>query len=230
MGGHLVVVKNIKKILRYGAAWFAACILFIVIEIPSMAETLWPGESVHSFSLGRHWLLFILATAVIGVIAFAFARHVSDDETPWRSRISGDHWRFAALMLVLGFAGQTLLSFLAGPDHSGDDILLAMRSSLAPITVLALVVVSPFLEEILFQMIIQNGLLVKLGGIGSVFVTALLFTFVHGYGFSLATAALFCSVLSYGTTYYVTKDLRLAILVHGLSNLLSLVVNMLGIA
>lgn len=118
---------------------------------------------------------------------------------------------------------QYIVSYMAQQNTSDPDILKALYSNLAPITLITLLVLSPILEEYLFQGILQAGILKNLPPIFSVVLTAAIFAIIHGFGFNVGTLALFASGLAYAIVFWYTKDLKMSILCHGLSNLIVVV-------
>ncbi|WP_419154711.1 lysostaphin resistance A-like protein [Weissella bombi] len=112
---------------------------------------------------------------------------------------------------------------MAQQNTSDPDILKALYSNLALITLITLLVLSPILEEFLFQGILQAEILENLPPIFSVVLTAAIFAIIHGFGFNVGTLALFVSGLAYAIVFWYTKDLKMTILCHGLSNLIVVV-------
>lgn len=79
------------------------------------------------------------------------------------------------------------------------------------------------MEELLFQGIIQGGILKSFNVYINVFITTLLFLFAHGFaifsfnGFSLVISLL---RLSFGLIYLNTKDMNMSCFGHMINNLL----------
>lgn len=85
--------------------------------------------------------------------------------------------------------------------------------------------ISPFLEVVLWQGILQGGILKDLSPSFSIIITSVLFAFAHGYSFNYCTLELLCSGIAYSFLYYVTDDLGSVVFCHGLSNFIVYLIN-----
>ena len=108
-----------------------------------------------------------------------------------------------------------------GPSYDFSDKLLHVHSTLIIFLILHLVIVGPILEELLFQGIIQGGILKSLNMYINVFITTLLFLFAHGFSiFSFNGLSLFIPLLSFGLIYLKTKDIKMSCFGHMINSLL----------
>ncbi|MBX3436327.1 MAG: CPBP family intramembrane metalloprotease [Planctomycetaceae bacterium] len=91
--------------------------------------------------------------------------------------------------------------------------------------VVAAVVVAPIQEELLFRVMLQDGLARSLGGRRAILLVAVLFCAVHGFPDSLA---LFPLALILGYVYEQRQNVLAVIVTHALFNLTNLVILLLG--
>ena len=90
------------------------------------------------------------------------------------------------------------------------------------ILVCTVVIISPLLEELIYQGMLQGGLFKHLNPIINIFLVSVIFALVHGYSISWASLALFFSTLAYSITYYVTMDIKMAVLCHSIANFIAI--------
>ncbi|OAD64062.1 hypothetical protein A7K95_06825 [Pediococcus parvulus] len=194
-------------------------VLFIIIQIPTLAESFWPNESVHDFSFIGHLILLLVSSAISFGLVFYLYQKVNGSAI-LKKPATFKNVGLAILLAGLSQVGQSFFSIWSDDSAANSDLTWVLRSSLSPILLVTLILVSPILEEILFQGILQGGILKGLSPIIQITLTAVVFAFMHGYSFSFGTLELVCSGIAYASVYYVTKDLKMAILCHSFSNII----------
>lgn len=130
-------------------------------------------------------------------------------------------------MVILGVLVQSAIQYLLEPyvGTNGKIFTETLGTPLALIEIVTLCLISPVLEEMLFQGAIQKGLLKKINPYVSTLLTAIIFCFSHGYGISLSTLSLFAPCLAFGIIYQFTDDIKMPILCHSMSNFIALIYN-----
>lgn len=213
-------MSSFNKICKLGmqAALFA--LLFLVVQIPTLSELAWPNEG-NKINIMGHAILLLVSFAIIFPLVTWFSRFVNN-KLNFFMPISIKGLSIASLAAVLSQLIQSLISHFVASDN--EDIITAFHSPLRLILMITLFLVSPILEEILFQGALQGGILRRLPPIASIMLTALIFSFAHGYGFSMQTVELLVSGLGYAIVYQQTNDIKMAILSHGLANIIVMLV------
>lgn len=192
-------------------------ILVFLIQIPTLGEVLWRSETKNSVNYLNHFLV-TFGTFFILLIVLMFIYHSLSGDV-----IDFGHWSLknVCIAVVGAFVSQGIqyvLSSIAHQSTTDPATYTALHSNIWSITVIALLLISPILEEILFQGILQNGILKNTSPIIAIILTAFIFAIIHGFGFNMGTIALFVSGLAYALVFYYTNDLKMAILCHGISN------------
>ncbi len=209
-----------KKILNFALDAILFVILFVLIQVPTLAEVPFPSETMRNFQLYQHILLLVISVPILFFALYWYSAHLSN-RLDFRKRITVKN----LLIMVLGVVGQHiiqhLLQPLAGSDPDAALFHATLHTSLASIEIITLCIVSPLLEEMLFQGAIQKGALKNINSVLAIVITAIFFVFCHGYGFSWTSLSLLAPALAYAITYQLTGDIKMAVFCHGLSNLVA---------
>ena len=90
-------------------------------------------------------------------------------------------------------------------------------------------VAQPVFEEFLFRGVLFRGLLNKLGGLLTVFITSVLFVLPHiQYDFNILALILFPNALILGFSRLKTRSLTVPIILHCANNILTLIIGILN--
>lgn len=209
-----------KKVLNFilDAVLFVA--LFVGMQIPTLAEVAYPWETIHQFKLYQHILLLLISVPILFFLLYWYSAHVHN-KLDFKKKITLKN----LLIMALGVLGQDviqkLLQPLAGSDPDAGLFHATLHTTLAPIELINLCLLSPILEEMLFQGAFQKGILKKMKPVLAIVITAVFFAFCHGNGLSWITVSLLAPAFAYAITYQLTGDIKMAILCHGLSNLIA---------
>ena len=196
-------------------------VCFFIAQAPVSAEIPnFKGDTLAHVDLFKHSLALLGTTIFAFAVLYSFYKWINDD-----FRLAKDKagMKRGVLITFLTFAPVYVLAdIITYFGHITDaDLQFEYSSNLFPIFVICFVVVSPIMEELLFQGIIQGGLLKKLNPYVAIIITSGLFSLAHGNNDNLLKClVLFILCLSYAYIYYKTKDIRFAILGHSLNNLL----------
>ena len=215
--------RVIKKIFKQIVNIIMLLALFIVIQIPAMAEVFWMGEDTRSVNIMLHSIFVVVTTGIIGWLCIKMFKYFNGNTL--NRRVTK---KDVLIMLLFSIGSQVIQSVLTINDGSqvDTDILHAIHSPLVPVTIVSVVIISPFLEELLFQGMLQSGVLKEFSATFRVIITAVIFAFLHGYSLSLDTLALFFSGLAYALVFEVTSDIKMAIGTHAISNLIVLMLDL----
>lgn len=157
---------------------------------------------------------------MIGWIAFALVRHQIDLRVPLRWPRLGVYWLIVAGMFVVQLLfsmgtiiiTQLLLPWLSeGQEGIGEGNLL--------LALIALVLLPPFVEEVLFRFILLERFAVKWSIRVSIIVSAVAFGILHADPVGAGSFGVITALL-----YLRTGSLWPGILVHAANNLLAVVV------
>lgn len=212
-------MTSVKNTAKYILVVFIMLVLYVIIQVPPLSEVLWDNETTANVAIIKHTLLFLIASIVSLALTLKFYQSTNGTAI-WRIPISLRGLLIACVSAIGSQFIQYLLTVTSRSDGSDASIVQAMHSPLAFITIATVVIISPILEELLFQGVLQGYLLASFRPWISIVITSIIFTFAHGYGFSIGTLALFFSGLAYALVYHATKDIKIAILTHALSNLI----------
>lgn len=221
-------MSTIKTIFKYIVELVIASIFFILIQVPTAAEMprTWSNESAKNPNMLAHILLLVISTIFIFTLLYIFSKFVGN-KLDFKKRISVKGILIACAGTVISQFIQWLLSCLSKTASGDSDIINSLHTPLWWILLIELFLISPILEEMLFQGILQKGIFQSFNPIVSIIFTSLLFALGHGYSLSIGTLALFASGLAYAIVYQETGDIKMAILAHGLSNVIVVILDLL---
>jgi uncharacterized protein len=137
-------------------------------------------------------------------------------------------WGFAASVLPVMFV-LVLTAALRTPDNQHPFLKLLQRDSsvvgVAAWLMVSAVVVAPFKEELLFRVMLQDGLARRIGSTPAIGITAVLFCMVHGFPDALALLPL---ALILGYVYDRRQSVLSVVLIHALFNLTNILILLLN--
>ncbi|MDO7806540.1 type II CAAX endopeptidase family protein [Lactiplantibacillus pentosus] len=218
-------MQIIKNLVRIVLIIILFLVTFVVIQLPTLSEAFWPNETSKNLNITTHVLVFVSMTAIaMSVVIFLYNR--TNAQKLFGQPIT---LKNLCIMLLFAFGSQCIQYLISLGKSSGSDssIISAVKSPLCLITITTLIIVSPLLEEILFQGVLQGGLLNKVPSIMAIFITAVVFAFFHGYSISISTLELFVSGISYALVYFLTEDIKMSFMAHSISNCIVLLLDIL---
>ncbi|TLQ04393.1 CPBP family intramembrane metalloprotease [Pediococcus stilesii] len=214
----------LKSILKQTINISMMAILFVIIQIPTMAESFWDGESLRHVNIILHTVFLVGTTILVGY--FDVRMFKKFDGNNFGQRITKKN----VLMTLMLTVGSQVLQFIVtwGVSSRDDaDILYVLHSPLMIIVIVTLVIISSVLEELLFQGALQNGVLKRWPSLVKLTITAIIFAFLHGNGLSIGTLALFFSGLAFALILEITHDIKMSIFAHATSNVIVLVIDLI---
>lgn len=128
----------------------------------------------------------------------------------------------ALLAFILLIAYMIFAGFFGSPTSSASMLLREVRFS-GFLQKLILFMAMGFGEEVVFRAYIQTRLVSRIGVIGGVLGTALVFTLLHQLSYQLSPITILSGVLLWtilGAMYYLSKSLYLVGMFHGIMNTL----------
>jgi uncharacterized protein len=130
---------------------------------------------------------------------------------------------FGPVFLVL------LATYALRTEENQHPYLKLLREDPSPLTfgwlVVAAVVITPVKEELLFRVMLQDGLARRIGAAPAIGIVAVLFCYVHGFPDSLALVPL---ALILGYVYHQRQGAVAVIVTHALFNLANIAILVLG--
>lgn len=178
----------------------------------------------------------VLMTVMIAdIIVFVYGKRragISIKELLKKQSIGGHtiRWVFA-LFIGWWLTNISLMSLAVNYSKTlsdaSDDLTKTMTSLAGSVFgVLYIVLIGPFLEELIFRGIIVKGMIPRYGAKKAIFVSALLFGIAH---FSpVQSIAAFGTGIILGIIYLKTGSLRICILIHILNNVTATIAGNLG--
>lgn len=216
---------TVKLLLLFG--FF--CLITIFIEIPSYVL----GE----YQLNDYWtvglMLIYFLSMLLTYMCFnrAFQKYpLCSDLDKSSSKINMKFLLSVAIFAVIRLSWLFIYGWLfeklglSLPDN--EVALVEAEDKLRTLTDFAAIVQAPIFEELLFRKTLMHLFFDKTKGLAGevifVLISAFAFAFVHDSSFGPNFfLAYFASGFIYATAYRVTKDIRVPILVHMLSNLIT---------
>lgn len=170
-------------------------------------------------------LIFYIVLGAVGFLVFwaDFTKGFS----LWKTHsINNCIWLVATLLggILLQQIAAIPAYLLGSEDLGGNTEAILKLSKVFPIPfiVLALGVLGPITEEIIYRIILIGKVSQKLSGILCVILSSLIFMLIHVQAFSAEGFAnvlpIFTTGLSYAIAYYKTKNITIPIIIHVLSN------------
>jgi membrane protease YdiL (CAAX protease family) len=131
----------------------------------------------------------------------------------------------AFVLLIVAFEAVAVIFGMDDGSAATDDTYRAARlSGVLPMLWLEVVVVAPLSEELFFRGFLHRGWAAsRLGVVGTVFLTAVLWALLHQQYNWLGIAVIFCMGLTLGWLRQRTGSLVLTMVLHALNNLFSMV-------
>ncbi|WP_242450191.1 CPBP family intramembrane glutamic endopeptidase [Lactobacillus sp. LL6] len=129
---------------------------------------------------------------------------------------------FVALVTGILSFGVGLLAILPTTSNSTHPNIFTatLKTNLGFLIVISSIIIGPILEELLFQGAIQKGFFKKLNPWFSIVLTAVIFAACHNIAWNLKFLSKVIAGVLYGYTYQKTNDIKMAVLSHGINNLI----------
>jgi membrane protease YdiL (CAAX protease family) len=209
----------ILYLLKAAAYFFWFLVTFLLMQVPTLAERLNEHETRNNVNILHHVLVLIIGCLVGFVAVYIFYKKING--TP----ILSVKLRVRNLLVSLGITMisvfiQALIGNIVNVGNTDSDLIRLLHTQLATIVFFTLVISSPILETLLFQGGLQGGIFKKMNPWVAIVLTSLIFAFAHGEIFSWATVQLLVGGLGSSLIYLITKDIKMSILSHSLTNLI----------
>jgi len=174
--------------------------------------------------------LLIASCVMLGLMWLHIRKHDRASRiglTRWSSLDLGRTIGWSVALIGLGLAFNYLYATYAIPDIKSQEQMRKMFAAL-PDTFLnqallfvAVAVIAPILEELLFRGLLQTALIKYLPAWSAIMGAAVVFALVHGQVYAFPALVTMGTV--FGVLYYKTGSLRVTILAHALNNAAALV-------
>ncbi|HEM5070904.1 TPA: CPBP family intramembrane metalloprotease [Streptococcus suis] len=207
------MVKWIKSILQVLGLNF-------VIQAPVIAEMSWGKMDDTVVGYLIHVLCWFVLTALIFWLLGTLRKKYRDDSLQVRE------YSYVKLfgLVLLGIVAQLVVSNiflrLSGSTIDNSSMLDLFQSKYGWMALLSVNILGPIREEYLYRGVFQERIRNKAYPKNSVFVTTVIFTFVHTYDISVSFWMLFFPGLVFSWVYYKTNHLKYPILAHIASNII----------
>ena len=228
MGRKILVIIKAGRWIRNV---FIGLMLFVVVQIPTLADGYWGwwGETQSNITVWKHWVSFLALSVAVWIILFMTYRKVTSSyKLFYELKSSMIVQAIVVAVAVVSFEMLISLIFSTSAESENYEIIHLIHSPLGMLTLICSNVVSPILEELLFRGIIQGVLREALPGVLAIMLTNLLFAFGHGYQIE---SALGMFVVGCGFSWLLikTKNLSMPMLSHMTVNWLVTIINLMFI-
>ncbi|HEL1644411.1 TPA: CPBP family intramembrane metalloprotease [Streptococcus suis] len=194
--------------------------LNFVIQAPVIAEMSWGKMDDTVVGYLIHVLCWFVLTALIFWLLGTLRKKYRDDSLQVRE------YSYVKLfgLVLLGIVAQLVVSNiflrLSGSTIDNSSMLDLFQSKYGWMALLSVNILGPIREEYLYRGVFQERIRNKAYPKISVFVTTVIFTFVHTYDISVSFWMLFFPGLVFSWVYYKTNHLKYPILAHIASNII----------
>jgi hypothetical protein len=174
--------------------------------------------------------LLIASFVMLGLIWLYIGKHDRAARiglTRWSSLGLGRTIGWSIALMALGLAFNYLYATYAIPDIKSQEQMRRMFAALPntflnqALLFMAVAVIAPVLEELLFRGLLQTALIKYLPDWAAIMGAAVVFALVHGQVYAFPALVTMGAV--FGVLYYKTGSLRVTILAHALNNAAALV-------
>jgi HAD superfamily hydrolase (TIGR01509 family) len=215
---------------------FTAAVAGAFILVQSMVVVVWviisvaSGRSVAPRSLETNGLLLALAICVSAPVTIAltwlFARMRREmrvaDYLALRPVSPKAVLQWATVLLLLVVLSDVLTTWLGRPIVPEFMVQAYRTAGFVPFLGFAIIVVAPLMEEVLFRGFLFEGVLQsRLGAVGAVGLTSLVWALIHVQYDAYGIATIFVTGLLLGYVRLKTGSLYATIFLHGLMNLVA---------
>jgi hypothetical protein len=212
-----------------GVAFISAQAILLGVWV--MVATLL-SRPVHTQDLETNGLLLALACCVstpVGVgLTWLFTRMRRSmsvaDYLGYRPAPRKEVVRWTLTLLLLILLSDSLTAWMGRPIVPESMVQAYRTAGFVPLLVLAIVVLAPLMEETLFRGFLFEGILhSRLGRVGAIVLTSLLWSLTHVQYDAYGIATIFVGGLFLGYVRLRTGSLYATMFLHGLMNLVATV-------
>ena len=219
-------MKIVKTVFKYLGLVICALFSMAICQLPTLEET--PvfsvnsqaefNEAMRSVNLSRNILLFILF-AIIAFIGEWYFCKLAGNKIAFNKKVNMKGMLLAIAGGIISFIFAYIISRIV--KSNGFDIMTAtLRSKLAILLILGVVVVGPIVEELCFQGGIQKGIFKRLNPWISILLTAIIFAIFHNADLDIFFLDKVLDGIIFGYVYQKTDDIKMPILSHSILNFL----------
>ena len=204
-------------------------LLTLVIQVPFIAEMSWGNMDDTLIGYLIHVICWILLTILVFWLLDTLRKKYRDYNLEVKNYSYIKLFGLVILVIIIKIVLLNVSLRLSGSTVDNSSMLELFQSKYGWMALLSTNILSPIREEYLYRGIFQERIRNKDFPIISVFITAILFAFVHSYEISLSFwSALFPGFL-FSWIYYKTNHLKYPIVAHILSNSIVTVLNVISI-
>lgn len=221
-------MKKIYSTLKWILLIIWSFLIFAFMEVPGVEST--PLYSVknkrefylafHQVNLQHNILMFIAFTIITFVMEWYLCKWVGN-KLNFMKKVTLKNLILAIISGLIAY-GIGILSAIIAHGSGTNNIIFTetLKTNLAILVILDLVVIGPIFEEILFQAAIQKGFFKRLPPWASIIITSVIFAIAHNAYINIFFFQKVLSGIIFGSVYQKTDDIKMAILTHGINNLI----------
>lgn len=203
-------------------------LLTLVIQVPFIAEMSWGNMDDTLIGYLIHVICWILLTILVFWLLDTLRKKYRDYNLEVKNYSYIKLFGLVILEIIIKIVLLNVSLRLSGSTVDNSSMLELFQSKYGWMALLSTNILSPIREEYLYRGIFQERIRNKDFPIISVFITAILFAFVHSYEISLSFwSALFPGIL-FSWIYYKTNHLKYPIVAHILSNSIVTILNIIS--
>ncbi|MBD5429941.1 type II CAAX endopeptidase family protein [Lactobacillus sp.] len=216
-------MRFIGNILKWLVILFLGFVILIIMEFPAIFVTPSPSNATVKFNFW-HNVSLVIGFAILSFILEYLVCWWAGNKINFFKKISFKKLILAISSGIALYIVETLMT-MNMKGGTGETSLYGqtMRTSLCIPLWITIAVITPTLEELFFQGLIQKGILKFLNPWVSMIITAVFFGVMHAMSFSLIFFVHWISGMVLAYVYYKTDDIKVPIITHGMFNLILLI-------
>ncbi|HFI0041730.1 TPA: lysostaphin resistance A-like protein [Streptococcus suis] len=203
-------------------------LLTLVIQVPFIAEMSWGNMDDTLIGYLIHVICWILLTILVFWLLDTLRKKYRDYNLEVKNYSYIKLFGLVILEIIIKIVLLNIFIRLVGSTSDNSSMLELFQSKYGWMALLSTNILSPIREEYLYRGIFQERIRNKDFPIISVFITAILFAFVHSYEISLSFWSAFFPGFLFSWIYYKTNHLKYPIVAHILLNSIVTILNIIS--
>ncbi|WP_099775960.1 CPBP family intramembrane glutamic endopeptidase [Streptococcus suis] len=204
-------------------------LLTLVIQVPFIAEMSWGNIDEHLLGYILHVFCWILLTLFVFGLLETLRKNCRDNSLEAKGYSYGKLFGLVILVIIIKIVLLNVSLRLSGSTVDNSSMLELFQSKYGWMALLSVNILGPIREEYLYRGVFQERIRNKAYPMISVFVTTVIFTFVHTYDISVSFLMLFFPGLVFSWIYYKTNHLKYPIVAHILLNSIVTILNVISV-
>lgn len=220
-----------KKFFKWIGIIIWILLIYVFLQVPQVETTpTYSFEGYRAFNEAMKHLNFfhnismIIVFTIITLIMEWYLCKWVGNKLDFSQKLTTTNLCLGVIAGIIAW-GISKIIMLSKPKSTGINIYSAtLQTKLGIPLFIAIVVIAPILEELLFQAAIQKGIFRRLKPWIAIILTELIFAFAHTPTFGLDFWNIFLGGLPLAYVYQKTDDIKIPIISHAVNNLIPFII------